>query len=416
MFVLACFSKILDETVGGLISGANEKYKEWRTLNGVESAITDFNEEFSDSALDSGVFSKFINTNEKVKLYFKDYFLKGDHLKDEPQILDEIIETALYEINKQRREQEISLLEDRTILVNYFERLKCNLRNQRLNILGFENRMLAMLIRDNANIDNKAMFEEFQEQILKKIEALHHQNSAHVNLLKVGVRSYLPGTEKRFKESKVFLDLCEFFIDGKKIKDESLWNEKIKPEIQRFADTQIESDVESSVSIDAVQSIAFTLGYYAHDKSNKILHPIQNGVTWICSKEKRIGDRELEFNFEDRGGDAVLILIDLMNRELGSSIEESYHLDNLDILKIQPTIPDRRYVLGGNHCLKLVYEVDTILQNLPVKIKRKKWKFAFTAPNSFIFLLGRQGTQYGEIGLLHFDSSEYEYRDSISLG
>ena len=36
MFVLACFSKILDETVGGLISGANEKYKEWRTLNGVE--------------------------------------------------------------------------------------------------------------------------------------------------------------------------------------------------------------------------------------------------------------------------------------------------------------------------------------------------------------------------------------------
>ena len=71
MFVLACFSKILDETVGGLISGANEKYKEWRTLNGVESAITDFNEEFSDSALDSGVFSKFINTNEKVKLYFK---------------------------------------------------------------------------------------------------------------------------------------------------------------------------------------------------------------------------------------------------------------------------------------------------------------------------------------------------------
>ena len=101
MFVLACFSKILDETVGGLISGANEKYKEWRTLNGVESAITDFNEEFSASALDSGVFSKFINTNEKVKLYFKDYFLKGDHLKDEPQILDEIIETALYEINKQ---------------------------------------------------------------------------------------------------------------------------------------------------------------------------------------------------------------------------------------------------------------------------------------------------------------------------
>lgn len=96
--------------------------------------------------------------------------MKGDHLKDEPQILDEIIETALYEINKKRREQEISLLEDRTILVNYFERLKCNLRNQRLNILGFENRMLAMLIRDNANITiNKAMFEEFQEQILKKL-------------------------------------------------------------------------------------------------------------------------------------------------------------------------------------------------------------------------------------------------------
>ena len=210
MFVLACFSKILDETVGGLISGANEKYKEWRTLNGVESAITDFNEEFSDSALDSGVFSKFINTNEKVKLYFKDYFLKGDHLKDEPQILDEIIETALYEINKQRREQEISLLEDRTILVNYFERLKCNLRNQRLNILGFENRMLAMLIRDNANIDNKAMFEEFQEQILKKIEALHHQNSAHVNLLKVGVRSYLPALKKGSKRVKCFWIYANF--------------------------------------------------------------------------------------------------------------------------------------------------------------------------------------------------------------
>ena len=301
MFVLACFSKILDETAGGLISGAKEKYKEWITLNDVESTITDFNEEFSDSALDSRVFLKFINTNEKVELYFKDYFLNGDLLKDEPQILDEIIDIALFEINKKRKEQGISLLEDRRILANYFERLKCNLRNQRLNVLGFENRMLAMQIRENANIDNKAMFEGFQEQILEKIEGLHQQNSAHVNLLKVGVRSYLPGTEKRFTESKVFLDLCEFFIDGKKIKDESLWNEKIKPEIQKFVNTQIESDVESSVSIDAVQSIAFTLGYYAHDKSNKILHPVQNGVTWICSKEKRIGDSELEFNFEDRG-------------------------------------------------------------------------------------------------------------------
>lgn len=417
LIVEIALSKILEEVTGNLISSKIEKNKENKVFKDLNLTIENFNEEFSESELDSQTFAKFLNNNRKVSNYFRDYLIQGDSLQDEEMILNEIIDEAILEINKKRVEKAISQFNNREILKDYFYRLKHHIKSQRNNNLELKDRMLVMKIRENIDQDMTKKLCELRDELYEMINKENQQKSLDKDFVKIGVRTYLSGTEKMLEKCNEFLDLSDYFTnDGKSIKEESFWNNEIKEKIEDFANNSIESAVETVVMIEAAQTIAFTLGYYANSKSNKMLYPMQSGIPWVYSTENRIGENELTIDVEEREGEELLVLIDLMDLGLEDSIEDSYPLNNLDVVKIKPTIPDRRYVLSGDHCMKLVHEVDNFLQRLPVRLKKKNWKFAFTSPNSFIFLLGRHAQQYGKIQLLHFEKNEFKYTDSISLG
>ena len=391
--------KIFDSSIEEMFNNLKERTERKKILSQVKIAIEDFNTKFDDSALDTRSFYKFLNEDSSVKEYFGDLFWKGK-LNDDEERLDSIVRKVIGVINQDRKKRGISSFSDNQLLYEYFREIEGKLDDIKQNFLGLKDRLLATTIISGV-FDLMKGYKG--EQLEEKIQ-----------LEKIGVRTYLTGTNKMLDECNFLLDLTDYF-DDKVIKNDSLWNSRILPEIKSFVDNQIECGLPLAIEISAVQSVAFALGYFAHAKSNKNLFPIQGKEIWDYSNFRQYNKKELNYDYIDNKGNEIVVVIDLMDIGVADNIEEYYNIDASDILRIQPDEPAGRYVLDGHHCLKLVYDIDAILQGLTPKQKRMRWKFAIAAPNAFIFMLGRQATQYGKITFLHHDTSEFTYSDSIIL-
>ena len=391
--------KIFDSSIEEMFNNLKERTERKKILSQIKIAIEDFNTKFDDSELDTRSFYKFLNEDSSVKEYFGDLFWKGK-LNDDEERLDSIVRKVIGVINQDRKKRGISSFSDNQLLYEYFREIEGKLDEIKRNFLGFKDKLLVTTIISGVSDLMKGYK---GEQLEEKIQ-----------LEKIGVRTYLTGTNKMLDECNFLLDLTDYF-DDKVIKNDSLWNSKILPEIKSFVDNQIECGLPLAIEISAVQSVAFALGYFAHAKSNKNLFPIQGKEIWDYSNFRQYNKKELNYDYIDNKGNEIVVVIDLMDIGFADNIEEYYNIDASDILRIQPDEPARRYVLDGHHCLKLVYDIDAILQGLTPKQKRMRWKFAIAAPNAFIFMLGRQATQYGKITFLHHDTSEFTYSDSIIL-
>ena len=391
--------KIFDSSIEEMFNNLKERTERKKILSQIKIAIEDFNTKFDDSELDTRSFYKFLNEDSSVKEYFGDLFWKGKLNNDEER-LDSIVRKVIDVINQDRKKRGISSFSDKQLLYEYFREIEGKLDEIKRNFLGFKDKLLVTTIISGVSDLMKGYK---GEQLEEKIQ-----------LEKIGVRTYLTGTNKMLDECNFLLDLTDYF-DDKVIKNDSLWNSKILPEIKSFVDNQIECGLPLAIEISAVQSVAFALGYFAHAKSNKNLFPIQGKEIWDYSNFRQYNKKELNYDYIDNKGNEIVVVIDLMDIGFADNIEEYYNIDASDILRIQPDEPAGRYVLDGHHCLKLVYDIDAILQGLTPKQKRMRWKFAIAAPNAFIFMLGRQATQYGKITFLHHDTSEFTYSDSIIL-
>ena len=391
--------KIFDSSIEEMFNNLKERTERKKILSQIKIAIEDFNTKFDDSELDTRSFYKFLNEDSSVKEYFGDLFWKGKLNNDEER-LDSIVRKVIDVINQDRKKRGISSFSDNQLLYEYFREIEGKLDDIKRNFLGFKDKILVTTIISGVS----DLIKGYKgEQLEEKIQ-----------LEKIGVRTYLTGTNKMLDECNFLLDLTDYF-DDKVIKNDSLWNSKILPEIKSFVDNQIECGLPLAIEISAVQSVAFALGYFAHAKSNKNLFPIQGKEIWDYSNFRQYNKKELNYDYIDNKGNEIVVVIDLMDIGFADNIEEYYNIDASDILRIQPDEPAGRYVLDGHHCLKLVYDIDAILQGLTPKQKRMRWKFAIAAPNAFIFMLGRQATQYGKITFLHHDTSEFTYSDSIIL-
>lgn len=270
-------------------------------------------------------------------------------------------------------------------------------------------------IKEGVTLDKQKMIEHFSRA---KIFTRFTDN----NFLNIGIRSFIDSKENVQGNANRYLDLSSYFIESR-FCEYQVWNTQIKPEIQRFVLEQVEPTIEHSIHLEAHQSIAFTLGYYAHQKTQKYLYPIQKGFNaeiWEYSEGNMHFEKELDCHRAFvTDSEFVIINIDLMDRHLNDDIrvyaEEEFPDKKVDVVDIYPKVPEQRYVKDGNHCMKLAMETSEILQSLPIAIKRKQWRLVFTAPNSFLVFLGQYSTQFGEIQLMEYDSKNFTYKKSILL-
>lgn len=270
-------------------------------------------------------------------------------------------------------------------------------------------------IREGVTLDKEEMLGHFSRIKL-------FTRFTEKNFRRIGIRSFTERNGEIQKKIDGFLDLSSYFQESRFCENE-VWNNQIKSEIQKFVFEQIEPAVEHSVYLEAHQTIAFTLGYFAHQKTERYLYPIQKGFDseiWDYSEDNIDFEKELVYEKQiEPDSEFVMINIDLMNRNLRedvrSYLKEEFPDKKVDIIDVYPKISEQRYVRDGNHCMKLALETSEFLEKLSVALKRKQWKLVFTVPNSFLVFLGQYSTQFGEIQLMEYDSKKFTYRESILL-
>ena len=282
-FVFKIGEILFDKSFNSFIDALITDEKKKKLLLQIEIAVGDFDTKFDNSALDTRSFYNFLNEDFLVKEYFGDLFWKGKS-KDDKERLDSIVQDAIGAINKDREKREISSFSDSQLLYDYFQGIVIKLDDVRQKFIGLEN-TLTIAATKTAFLD--LMKDDKSEQLEEKIQ-----------LEKIGVRTYLTGTNKMLDECNLLLDLTDYF-DDKVIKNDSLWHSKILPEIKSFVDNQIECGVPLAIEISAVQSVAFALGYFAHAKSNKNLFPIQGKEIWDYSNFRQYNKKELNYDYID---------------------------------------------------------------------------------------------------------------------
>lgn len=318
----------------------------------------------------------------------------------------------------------IKIQEGKTMLA-LIEDLNVNLREKKLRKIDedyYNDAPYLSLINDlhakigkGVILDREVMIDHFSR-------AKIFTNFTDNNFQSIGIKSFLDGAEDLQSKVNKFLDLSNYFPQSQ-ICENPTRNNEVKNAIQSFVKEEIEPAVRYTVHLEANQSIAFTVGYYAHQKTGKYLYPIQKGFNteiWEYSEKNIYFESELECKtFYNKESEFVMINIDLMDKNLKSEVREYLKINFpdsiVDIIDIYPTKPTTRFVEDGNHCMKLATEVSEMLQKMPSSVKRKEWRFAFTAPNSFILFLGQNATLFGDIQLLEYDKKNFTYRKSISL-
>lgn len=394
---------LFEDAVSEKLDSLKDRRKIKRIKKDIHLTTSSFKKRYDDSSIDTRVFSKFLNENFRVKNYYKDLFWNGES-GDSEEELQFLVSEAAELLSEDRKSKGLSILNNHDLLEEYFFEIRNQLQLKRTSYLSLDNRLLASQMKENFR---EVIKEENKLVLVSKVEKEYEQ---------IGIRTYIDGTEKLSEECSHFLDLSDYFSDGNIIVEDA-WNSEIIAEIREFSYNKLESNIDYSLNISAVQSVAFTIGYYTHSKSNKTVFPIQNHEVWDWSSYQRdsAGEEELNYKLIENTGENLIITIDLMNIGLSESIKESYSIEKDSIFKIKPKKPDRRYVIDAEHCAKLLYEIDGKLQALGLQIKSKRWKFAIAAPNAFVFILGQHATQYGKVTLLHHNRKTFKYQDSIVL-
>ena len=216
--------KIFDSSIEEMFNNLKERTEKKNLLSQVKIAIEDFNTKFDDSALDTRPFYNFLNEDYSVKKYFGELFWKGKS-NDDKERLDSIVRDAIGVINQDREKKGISSFSDNQLIYDYFREIEGKLDDIKQNCLSLKDRLLITTITSGVY---DLIKDDKSEQVEEKIQ-----------LEKIGVRTYLTGTDKMLDESKYLLDLSDYF-DDKIIKNDSIWNSKILPEIKSFVDNQIE--------------------------------------------------------------------------------------------------------------------------------------------------------------------------------
>lgn len=93
----------------------------------------------------------------------------------------------------------------------------------------------------------------------------------------LGVRSFLRATERMEDECNGFVCVARCF-EGRYIREASLWQESIRPEVQAFFTQTSLRTKEHHILLDCHLSIAFLVGYELDRKSGAKAFPFQKGV------------------------------------------------------------------------------------------------------------------------------------------
>ena len=265
-------------------------------------------------------------------------------------------------------------------------------------------------------VDRKTFDDNLQKQIFL---VARNQTSKRIS---IGIKSF---NEKAvvLENSSKCLSLVDKF-DGRKIKDEYEWNEDIYKEVKSFLITNTNPEEKYQVYLDTHASIAFAAGRALDSKSGIDIFPVQKTLTegmklWdiTLSAEKSYAGWDVCSEVLRKNEHNTAIVLNV-SHDISNNVIEYIKDNNLSIgrvynCKIEEIKSTIYSIEDGYHALKLAGSVYEILSKRTIQERQSTLHIFASAPNGFMFLLGKNSRMFGECLLYEYDSKTGLYSPSI---
>lgn len=245
---------------------------------------------------------------------------------------------------------------------------------------------------------------------------------------RIGVRSFLRFAEHIEDETDELLCLLPHF-DGRRVKRPEDWNTIVLPKMICFLLESVKPGGHYLLIMPAHGSIAFAAGWMIDTKSGVDVALIQSGMngreiwnagTWDSSQI--IHDPfQIESVPVNPSGYEMALAISVTHNTLSDVLLYSQtHLPNVSRL-VHCKVPSvgARAITGAGHAQMLAQQVATFLKTeRTVQERTRRLHLFFSAPNGFMFFLGRHGRSFGSCRLYEYEFDQSlpgDYRPSISI-
>lgn len=224
----------------------------------------------------------------------------------------------------------------------------------------------------------------------------------------LGIRSFVRRAERMEDDTDVVLDLVPYF-DGRAIRESSLWNAEVAPQVVQFLDTNTRLGGAYRLRVDAHTSVAVLSGYALDTKAGvniSLVQKTRSGVEiWDTEQPASLPSKEWEFDWID-GSNAVGDLAVAVSVTHDVRGDVTTFLNNAGIAirgTLTATLPraGNTVVRDGPHALALA-------QALIAELRRHRKSgqvvhLFMAAPNGFSFVLGQHLRPVGPSVVYEFD-------------
>jgi hypothetical protein len=258
---------------------------------------------------------------------------------------------------------------------------------------------------------------EFDEELEKRIYLVADKYMP--KRISIGVKSFSRGTERMEEKTQCTLSLLDKF-GGRYLKDGYDWNMDIYKNLEDFLLSNTNEKQAYQTILDTHTSIAFAVGRILDSKSGINIFPMQktNGyMLWdvkYSSKETYSNWNIIHESFNENRYDCALILN--VTKNIYGDVIRYIKDTNLPIGRIINCTPNENgatnfSIKDGTHATILANSVyNAIAQRNTIERRATLHIFA-SAPNAFMFFLGRNSRGFGKCILYEYD---FEQRNSCS--
>ena len=224
----------------------------------------------------------------------------------------------------------------------------------------------------------------------------------------LGIRSFVRRAEHMEDDTDVVLDLVPYF-DGRTIRESSLWNSELAPEVVRFLETNTGLGEAYRLRVDAHTSVAVLSGYALDTKAGvkiSLVQKTRSGVEiWDTEQPASLPSQEWEFDWIN-GGDAdgdLAVAVSVTHDVRG---DVAAYLNDAGMAirgTLTATLPraGNTVVRDGPHALALAQGLITELRGY--RQRGQVVHLFMAAPNGFSFVLGQHLRPVGPSVVYEFD-------------
>ena len=249
-------------------------------------------------------------------------------------------------------------------------------------------------------------------QIAEQEGILNFEKDEDQNRPCIGIRSFMHPIDSLEERCGSLLDLVPYF-DGRYIRCDADWQNKIIPELTAFLTIHARRSDNLRLMVDAHVSIAFAVGSILNVKSGKSVEIEQrtNGRQYWSRDDTPVDNSWAKVTFDEENlgsaGEDIAVSIALTH-DIGTAVSSFVRKSQLPVKKIlyckPETGPSQRVLASGAHAFLIA---ETVAQKLYTTIQgrsdRNRVHIFIAGPNGFAFFLGQHQKTIGPCSIYEWD-------------